>query len=504
MATRLVMGVDVGTTGARALAVDEAGRVRGQGVGAYSLETPRPGWAEQHPDDWWRGTGVAVRAALAAAGATQRDVAAVGLSGQMHSLTLLDRDGRVLRPAILWNDQRTAAECEEITRRVGRERLIAATLNPALPGFTAPKLLWVRNHEPDTYGRIASVLLPKDYVRYRLTGARATDVSDASGTGLFDVTARTWSADVLGALDVPETWIPRPTESPVLSAAVSQPGADETGLPGGVPVVAGGGDQAAQAVGTGITRPGPVSVTIGTSGVVFASLDSPVVDTELRTHTFCHAVPGRWHVMGVMLSAGGALRWLRQAVAPGVEYNALDAEADAVPPGADGLVFLPYLTGERTPYPDPTARGAFVGLSLAHGRGHLVRAVMEGVAFGLRDSFEIIRGMGVEITQIRASGGGAGSSLWRQILADVLGVEVVVMNITEGAAYGAALLATVGLRLFPTVEDACEATLRAASRTEPRRNVRARYDGLYEAYRALYPALRPSFARLAGTSAGEG
>jgi len=497
-AMRFVIGVDVGTTGARALIVDQAGNVRGQGVGPYAFETPRPGWAEQDPDAWWRGTGVAIRAALGAAGASKRDVVAIGLSGQMHSLTLLDQNGGALRAAILWNDQRAAAECEEITRRVGRERLIALTRNPALPGFTAPKLLWTRNHEPHAYARIASVLLPKDYVRYRLTDVHATDVSDASGTGLFDVTARAWSAEVLAALDIPTEWMPRATESPVLGAAVSEVGAAETGLASGTPVAAGGGDQAAQAIGTGVVRPGPLCVTIGTSGVVFATLDAPVVDPGLRTHTFCHAVPGRWHMMGVMLSAGGALRWLRQAFASGVDYGALDAEAEITPPGAEGLVFLPYLTGERTPYPDPNARGAFVGLSLVHGRGHLVRAVMEGVAFGLRDSFEIIRAVGVEITQVRATGGGAASRLWNQILADVLGVEVVVMNITEGAAYGAALLASVGAGLFSTIEAACEAGLCVASRAEPRPNVGARYDALYETYRALYPALRPSFARLAG------
>lgn len=496
---RLLIGIDTGTTGVKALAVDETGGMRGQGTGSYVFATPRPGWAEQDPDCWWQGAGTAVRGALVSAGASPRDVTAVGLSGQMHSLTLLDGDGRVLRPAILWNDQRGGAECEEIARRVGRERLIAITRNPALPGFTAPKLVWTRRHEPAVYERIAGVLLPKDYVRYRLTGVRATDVSDASGTGLFDVTARRWSEEILAALDVPAAWMPRATESTVLSAEIDDVGAAATGLIRGTPVAAGAGDQAAQAVGTGIVRPGTVSVTIGTSGVVFAALDTPVVDPQLRTHTFCHAVPGRWHVMGVMLSAGGALRWLRSTVAAGADYGTLDAEAGRVPPGADGLVFLPYLTGERTPYPDPTARGAFVGLSLAHGRGHLVRAVLEGVAFGLRDSFEIIRDMGVRITEVRASGGGAASRLWTQILADVLGLDVVVMNVTEGAAYGAALLAGVGAGLFSSVEDACEAGLRPVARTAPRVGVRPRYDALYETYRALYPALRPSFARLAET-----
>ena len=493
----LLCGIDVGTTGARAIVIDEHGTIKGVGSADYPLSAPRPGWTEQDPEAWWTGSAESIHDALTAAEARRGDVAAVGLSGQMHSLVLLDGAGRVLRPAILWNDQRTAEECAEITRRVGWERLIAVTRNPVLPGFTAPKILWVRRHEPETYARVASLLLPKDFTRFRLTGTRATEVSDASGTSLLDVVRRTWSQEILDALDIPAAWLPSCAESPVLTAAVSAEGEAATGLRIGTPVAGGGGDQAAGAVGTGIVQPGKVSITIGTSGVVFAFLERPVTDPQVRTHTFCHAVPGAWHVMGVMLAAGGALRWLRDAIAPGENYDRLTADAAEVPPGAQGLVFLPYLSGERTPYPDPLARGAFVGLSLVHRRGHLVRSVMEGVACGLRDSFEILRAMGVHLEQVRASGGGARSALWRQILADVLDTEVVTTTVTEGAAYGAALLAGVGAGVFPSVEAACARTLTLATRTAPNPQNRAVYASLYDRYRELYPALRPTFERLA-------
>lgn len=493
----LLLGVDIGTTGAKAVIIGDDGRIRGSGGAEYPFATPRPGWAEQDPEAWWQGARQSIREAVFSASAPPGEIAAVGLSGQMHSLVLLDKAGGVLRPAILWNDQRTADECAEITRRVGEARLFAITRNPALPGFTAPKILWVRTHEPDTFRRTAAVLLPKDYVRFRLTGTRATEVSDASGTALLDVPRRTWSDEILRALDIPQEWLPTCAESPVLTAAVSGSGQDATGLREDTPVAGGGGDQAAQAVGSGIVRTGLVSVTIGTSGVVFASLDDPVMDPHGRTHTFCHAVPGRWHVMGVMLSAGGALRWLRDAVAPGTEYDRLAEEAGAVPPGAGHLLFLPYLSGERTPHPDPLARGAFVGLSLAHTRGHMVRAVMEGVAFGLRDSFEILCEMGLRVVQVRASGGGARSPLWRQILADILDAEVVTVNVPEGAAYGAALVAGVGAGVFPTVEAASATTLTATTRTEPVAAHTNLYASLYEEYKRLYPALRPAFEQLA-------
>jgi xylulokinase len=490
-------GLDVGTTGTRAVVIAEDGTVRGVGTSEYPLVTPRPGWAEQDPEEWWRGARESLQQAVHRAGARPEEVAALGLSGQMHSLVLMDAAGRVLRPAILWNDQRNALECAEMTDRVGRERLLAITRNQALPGFTAPKILWVRRHEPDIFRRAAAVLLPKDYVRYRLTGTRATEVSDASGTALLDVPRRTWSSEILRALDIPEGWLPRCAESPEITATVMRESAEGTGLRAGLPVVGGGGDQAAQAVGTGVVQPGRVAVTLGTSGVVFTPLPDPAMDPEARTHTFCHAVPGRWHVMGVMLSAGGALRWFRDTLAPGADYDRLGEAASRVPPGSERLVFLPYLSGERTPHADPLARGAFVGLSLAHGLGHLVRAVMEGVAFGLRDSVEILRGMGLDVTQVRVSGGGARSAVWRQILADVLQAEVVTVNVTEGAAYGAALLAGVGSGVYPSVDAACDGTVRVTTRTEPVEAHRAVYEDLYAVYRALYPALSPAFRQLA-------
>ena len=493
----LLVGIDVGTTGARAVVIGDDGEVRGAGSAEYPIRTPRPGWAEQDPEAWWNGVSISVRSALAEAGARRSEIAAAGLSGQMHSLVLLGGAGQVLRPAILWNDQRTAPECAEITERVGRERLLAITCNPALTGFTAPKILWVRRHDPEAYARVATVLLPKDYVRFRLTGARATEVSDASGTCLLNVPQRRWSDEMLRVLDVPAGWLPSCAESPVVSSQVHGAGEAATGLPAGTPVAGGGGDQAAQGVGTGIVRAGLVSVTIGTSGVVFTARDVPTMDAQTRTHTFCHAVPGQWHIMGVVLSAGGALRWLRETVAPDLGYEELAEEAATIAPGARHLLFLPYLSGERTPHADPAARGAFVGLSLAHGRGHLVRAVMEGVAFGLRDSFEILRDMGLRTGQVRISGGGSRDTVWRQIIADVLQTEVVTMNMAEGAAYGAALLGGVGAGVFSTVEEACDATLRPVTRTEPIVANQQVYESLYGTYKALYPALRSAFLRLA-------
>lgn len=501
-----LLGLDVGTTGAKAVLVDASGAVRGTATREYPLLVPRPGWTEQDPDAWWEASAEAIREALARSAVPPAQVAAVGLTGQMHGLVALDAAGRVLRPAILWNDQRTHEECAWITERVGAERVIALTGNPALTGFTAPKLLWVRRHEPDVYGRIAHVLLPKDYLRFRLSGVLATDVADASGTTWLDVRRRTWSEEMLAALDVPRAWLPTVHESPEVTGRLTRAAAEATGLAEGTPVVAGAGDQAAQAVGTGIVREGLVAVTIGTSGVVFAHLDAPRIDPQGRVHAFCHAVPGRWHVMGVMLSAGGSLRWLRDALGVWSTRDALDpyeqmtAEAAAVPPGAEGLLFLPYLTGERTPHADPFARGAFVGLTLRHTRAHLVRAVLEGVAFGLRDALEIIREMDVAVAEVRASGGGARSPLWRQILADVLGVEVVTVTTTEGAAYGAALLAGVGAGLFSSVEAACETAVAPTGRTVPDGGRVGRYDALYRTYGALYPALRASARALHAVS----
>jgi xylulokinase len=459
-----LVGIDVGTTGVKAVAIDARGEVVGRAEREYPLSTPRPGWFEQDPDDWVRGS----QEALAGVGVQP---AAMGLSGQMHGLVALDAADRVLRPAILWNDQRTAAECAEIEQRLGFDRLIALTGNRALTGFTAPKLLWLRRHEPDVYSRIAHVLLPKDYVRLRLTGERAIDTADASGTLLFDVGARRWSDEVLDALEVPREWLPPVYESPA------------------VPGAPGAGDQAAAALGVGVDRPGPLSVVLGTSGVVFAALPAFAADREARVHVFCHAVPGGWHAMGVMLSAAGSLRWLRGAV--GGTYEELTAEAERWPPGADGLTFLPYLAGERTPHADPDARGAFAGLHAGHDRGALARAVLEGVAYGLRDSLELLRELGVEPESGRVSGGGARSDLWLRIVASVLRLPLERTAVEEGSAYGAALLGGVAAGAFTDVHEAVTQCVRVHDTIEPDRAWADVYDRGYRRYRALYPALRP-------------
>jgi xylulokinase len=493
-----VIGLDVSTTATKAVLLDGQGAVRATGVAEYPFETPRPLWSEQHPKLWWDGTVAAIRAALEQAGVAGDDVEAVGLAGQMHGLVALDASGEVLRPAILWNDQRTAAECDEIRAAVGARRLIEVTGNDALTGFTAPKLLWVRGHEPEVWSRIRHILLPKDYVRYRMSGDLAVDRADGAGTLLLDLAARDWSTEVLAALGIDESWLPRTYEGPDVTGTVSEDAAAATGLRAGTPIVAGGGDQAAAAVGVGAVEPGVASVSLGTSGVVFATTEGPLVEPEGRLHAFCHAVPERWHVMGVMLSAAGSLRWYRDTVAPGVGFSELVDEAAGAPAGSDGLVFLPYLTGERTPYPDPLARGGFVGLTVHHGRSHLTRAVLEGVAFGLRDSLELMRAVGMSgLDQVRATGGGSKSPLWRQVIADVLGATVVTTSSSEGAAQGAGTLAAVGAGWFPTVEDACRAWVEVGDAVEPSAEASA-YAAPYERYRELYPALAPTFHRMGG------
>ena len=459
----ILVGLDVGTSGVKAVAISPDGDVVARAEEEYALSIPRPGWAEQDPEDWWRASERAL-AALPRATAT-------GLTGQMHGLVALDARDRVLRPAILWNDQRTAVECAEIEERIGLDRLIALTGNRALPGFTAPKLLWLRRHEPDVYAQIAHALLPKDYIRLRLTGERATDVADASGTLLFDVAGRRWSDDVLDALEVPRAWLPEAFESP-----------DVPGAPGA-------GDQAAGALGVGIAVPGPVSVVLGTSGVVFAVLPSFAADSEARVHAFCHAVPGAWHAMGVMLNAAGALRWLRES-AVRRPYEDLLEEAERWEPGVEGLQFQPYLAGERTPHADPAARAAFVGLSLRHDAGAMTRAVLEGVAYGLRDCFELLRELGIDASIGRVSGGGARSDLWLRVVASVLGVPLERTVVEEGAAYGAALLAGVRAGVFADVHHALESAVRVRDVVEPEPGWLAAYEEGYARYRRLYPALR--------------
>ena len=486
-----LLGIDVSTTGVKALLVAADGQVVGSANTEQPLYTPHPLWSEQDPADWWNGAMRSIRQVLADTGVDGSQVAAVGLTGQMHGLTLLDNQGQVLRPAILWNDGRTAAQCDEMRARLGKERLVAITGNDALTGFTAPKILWVRENEPEVYGRVAHILLPKDYVRYRLTGGFAVDCADGAGMILMDIKKRTWSSEVLEALEIPLEWLPQVFEGPQITGTITAEAAQLTGLKAGTPVVGGGGDQAAGAVGAGAVQPGVVSLALGTSGVVFASTSSPLIEPQGRLHAFCHAVPGRWHLMGVMLSAAGSLRWYRDTFHPGQDYDSLLAPAAAIPAGCEGLLFLPYLTGERTPHPDPLARGAFVGLTIRHNEGHLVRAVLEGVAFGLRDSFELMKQAGQkEINQVRVSGGGARSLLWRQILADVFGAELVTVNTTEGAAYGAALLAGVGAGLWPDVDSACQATVRLTGSTVPQPAEQAAYEKYYALYRQLYPALK--------------
>lgn len=493
-----VLGLDVSTTATKAVLLDVAGAIRAAACPEYSFETPRPLWSEQDPQLWWDGAIHAIRTVLAGSGVRGEDVEAVGLAGQMHGLVALDRDDRVLRPAILWNDQRTELECELIRETVGRERLIAITGNDALPGFTAPKLVWVQRNEPDVWFEIAHVLLPKDFVRLRLTGDHAVDRADGAGTLLFDLAARDWSHEVVESLGIDGAWLPRTYEGTAITGSISAEAAEATGLRAGTPVVAGGGDQAAAAVGVGAVEPGLVSLSLGTSGVVFATTDGPLIDPEGRLHSFCHAVPGRWHVMGVMLSAAGSLRWFRDALAPGVDFATLVDEANDVPPGSDGLLFLPYLSGERTPHPDPLARGAFIGLTAQHGRPHMTRSVLEGVAFGLRDSLELMRSVGVGgFDEIRATGGGSKSSLWRQILADVLETSVVTTTTSEGAAQGAAMLAAVGAGWFPTVEEACHQVVVLGERVDP--SPSDVYRERYAQYRSLYPALAATFQSLGPT-----
>jgi len=471
-----LVGLDIGTSAVKGLAIDADGSVLARAEVGYPLSTPRPGWAEQDPADWWAATEAVLAALHKDAGAP----AAIGLSGQMHGLVALDDRDRVLRPAILWNDQRTGAECAEIEATVGLERLIELTGNRALPGFTAPKLLWLRRHEPDAYAQIARIALPKDYVRLRLCGTHAIDVADASGTLLLDVAARRWSDEVLEALAIDAAMLAPVLESPDVSGETAA----------GVPVAAGAGDQAAGALGVGVDRPGPLSVVLGTSGVVFAALEHYASDPQARLHAFCHAVPDAWHVMGVMLSAAGSLRWLRDAVAPGERYDVLTEEAARWPAGTDGLLFLPYLAGERTPYPDPDARGAFVGLELRHDRGALVRAVLEGVAYGLRDSLDLICELGGTPAFARVSGGGAASRLWLQIVASVLELPLERVAVDEGAAFGAAILGGVAAQIWPDVGTAVAATVRPGERIEPVPEWVEVYRERRVRYQALYPALR--------------
>jgi xylulokinase len=496
-----VLGIDVGTGGTRALIVDEKGRIAGAATEEHEpFASPKIGCAEQRPEDWWRAAGIAVRKALAQGNLQGGQIACVGFSGQMHGAVMLDSAGEVVRPALIWCDVRTENQCRELNERIGAERLIQLTCNPALPNFTLTKLLWVRENEPENWKRVRSVMLPKDYVRFRLTGERAIDVADASGTLMLDVAKRRWSAEVLEAAEIDPSLLPAVYESPDVCGKVSATGAVATGLAAGTPVVAGAGDQAAGATGMGIVTPGAVSATIGTSGVVFAATDRPALDPRGRLHTFCHAVPGRWHVMGVTQAAGLSLRWFRDnfgssaTQSAGDSYEKLTAEAATAPPGADGLLWAPYLMGERTPHLDADARGALVGLTASHTRAHIVRAILEGVAFSLKDTFTIFDEMKVPVKSIRLGGGGARSPLWRQIQADVYDHEVEIVEAEEGAAYGAAILAGVGAKIWPSVDAACDSVVRVASRTQPNAANAEVMQKNYAAYRRIYPAMKSIFS----------
>ena len=491
-----LLGLDISTTGAKALLIDETGRVIATHSTPQPISQPRPLWSEQNPADWWNGMAAAIRSLLQETNLTGDAIAAIGLSGQMHGLVLQDANGEVLRPAILWNDGRTQAQCDEITQKIGFDRLIQLTGNRALTGFTAPKILWVRDHEPDVYAKAAHILLPKDYIRYKLTGDYVMDVSDAAGTSLLNVAERRWSDEVVNALKIPTSWLPRLAEGSEITGQVSEAAAQETGLKSGTPVVGGGGDQAAGAVGVGAVEPYIISLAVGTSGVVFAPLDHYAYQPEGRLHAFCHTVPGQWHFMGVMLSAAGSLQWYRDSIQPSLSFDELIEEAASVAPGCEGLFFLPYLTGERTPHPDPQARGAFIGLTTRHTRSHMTRAVLEGVAYGLKDSFSLIAQAGLpEKYEVRISGGGAKSPIWQQIIADILGAPLVSINTTEGAAYGAALLAAVGAGLYPDVPSACRATIQTTQTVVPS-DKQGAYEKPYTIYQGLYGALKGVFATL--------
>ncbi|HEU4847496.1 MAG TPA: xylulokinase [Rubrobacteraceae bacterium] len=495
----VLLGLDVGTGGARAVAVDESGEVVAEASSEYALHSPHPGWTEQDPEDWWGGAKEALGKVAAEVREAGDEVVGLGLTGQMHGSVFLDASGEVIRRALLWNDQRTEAQCREITGAVGEERLIQITGNPALTGFQAPKVLWLRDEEPENYSRVARVLLPKDYIRLRLTGEYATDASDAAGTLLLDARERDWSAEILAALEIPAEWMPAVFEGPERTGELGRSVAGELGLPPGLPVAAGGGDNAAAAVGVGVIDAGLLSSSIGTSGVLFAPADEFAPDPSGRIHAFCHAVPGEYHLMGVTLSAGGSLRWWRETLGKG--YDELVEAASEIEPGAEGLIFLPYLSGERTPHLDPRARGSFLGLTARHGVAHMTRAVMEGVVLSLRDSLEIMRRLDLSVRQIRATGGGARSALWRELQADVYGVPIQRTTADEGPAYGAALLAGVAAGVYSDVEAACSTVRLRGEVTEPDPERTRIYDQLYEVYRSIYPATREAMHRLAELAA---
>jgi xylulokinase len=484
------LGIDIGTSGSRSVVIDENGKVIASATALHEdFASPEIGWAEQNPDDWWRACKETIAKVLQTVKADE--ISAISFSGQMHGSVFLDKADKVIRPALLWCDQRTEKQCDEITAKIGKERLIELVCNPAITGFTLPKMLWLRENEPEKWARVATVLLPKDYIRLKLSGDKASDVADSSGTLLFDVQNRKWSGEMLSAFSIDEAILPKVYESIEVTGRVSESGASETGLKIGTPIIAGAGDNAAGAIGMGIVEVGKVSATIGTSGVIFAVSDKPRLDLQGRIHTLCHAMPGRWHNTGVTLSAGLSFKWFRENFGDGNSYDELVHEAEKVPSGSEGAIWLPYLMGERTPHLDANARAAFIGITASHTKAHFTRAVLEGVAFSLRDSLEIFKESGVEISSIRLGGGGAKSKLWRQIQADIYGKSVEIIEADEGAAFGAAILAGVGVGAWKSVEEACEKTIRVAETIEPNADSQETLNRNYEAYKTLYAALRP-------------
>ncbi|MDG0965289.1 MAG: xylulokinase [Opitutales bacterium] len=502
------IGIDIGTSSVKALLIDSSGRVIKTTVPEYSFQTPKPLWAESDPLDWWEATKQAIKELLL--NVQSSDIAGIGLTGQMHGMVAMNKEGAVLRPCIMWNDQRSHLECDEITERVGQKKILSITGNPVLPGFTAPKILWTQKNEPDLFDLIDKVLLPKDFIRYKLTGSFFSDVSDASGTSLLDVGKRTWSQEMFDCMGWPISWMPEVTESTEVSAKISTEAAMLTGLLEGTPVVAGGGDCAAQAVGSGIVEEGKISVTLGTSGVVFAQSDEYRVEPNGKLHAFCHAVPGKWHVMGVMLSAAGSFQWYKNQF--GMEeqrienegganaYETLTGEAQQVIAGSEGLFFLPYLSGERTPHPDPYARGCFIGMNLRHQKKHHTRAVLEGVSYGLNDSLSLMKELGIDPNEIILSGGGSRSALWKQMLADIFATPCAMVNALEGAAYGAAILAAVGVGGFGSVQEACSTFIQKVETVDPGPDLET-YKRNYPIYKSLYPSLKAQFSMIAESNA---
>ncbi len=492
------LGIDIGTGGTRALLVDERGAVRGGYTAVHEdILMQRPLWAEQRPENWWDAAVAAIRGVLAETGVPGGAVKGIGLSGQMHGLVILDEAHRVIRPSLIWCDQRSQAQVDGVNRKLGREKILSYIANPVLTGFTLPKLLWVRDNEPRNFERVRKMLLPKDYVRFMLTGEFASEVSDASGTAVFDVVKRRWSYEMMDGLGLDREILPRCYESSEVTGAITREVAGITGLAAGTPVVGGGGDQASSAVGNGIVEEGIVSCTLGTSGVVFAHMEQVAYDPAGRVHTFCHAVRDKWHVMGVTQGAGLSLQWFRNRLAPGVEYDALMAEAAQSPAGAQGLFWLPYLMGERTPHLDAAARGGWIGLTASHTRADLIRSLIEGVCYSQRDCLEIIESLGVTVSSVRASGGGARSAFWRGLLASILDKRVVTLETQEGSAYGAALLALAGTGAYGGVPEVCRAAIRETESVEPG-DAAGFYGKAHGIYQALYPALRPIYARIGG------